>query len=58
LTRPSDCSTSEGIVLADEATGIWAKLLTGEPMNIIRTATQAAKRGKLAKIKSSYSFKK
>ena len=35
----------------------WAKLLTGKPTSIIRTATLAIKRGKLAEIKSSYSFK-
>ena len=57
LASSTSFSTSDGIVLADEATGIWAKLLTAEPMNIMRTATQAIKRGKLDKIKSSYSFK-
>src|SRR5215510_4487724 len=57
VIRPSDCSTSVGIVLADEATGIWAKLLAGAPPSVVSKATQAIKRGKLADIKSSYSFK-
>src|ERR1043165_6542002 len=51
VIRPSDCSTSVGIVLADEATGICAKLLTGETAIVVNKATPAIKRGKLADIK-------
>src|SRR5687768_9803448 len=51
VMRPSDCSTSVGIVRADEATGIWAKVLAAEATSAVSTATRAIKRGKLADIK-------
>src|SRR6185369_5612318 len=51
VMRPSDCSTSVGIVRADEATGIWAKLLVAQPMSTVSKAERAIKRGKLADIK-------
>src|SRR5215217_2992078 len=49
--RPSDCSTSLGIVRADEATGIWAKVVAAEAASAISKATQDFRRGKLVKIK-------
>src|SRR4029078_8202113 len=51
VIRPSDCSTSVGIILAEEATGICAKVLAGKPASIVSKATQAIKRGKLEDIK-------
>src|ERR671915_436006 len=51
VTRLSDCSTSVGIVRADEATGIWAKVLVAEATSAVSKATRANKRGKLADIK-------
>src|SRR5215210_5669447 len=56
LIRPSDCSTSVGIDRADEATGICAKLLAAEATSAVSKATRAIKRGKLADIKTSFSF--
>src|ERR1044072_107367 len=53
--RPSDCSTSVGIVLAEEATGIWATEVAAEATSAISKATQAFRREKLVNIKSSYS---
>src|SRR5215210_3691353 len=55
VTRPSDCSTSVGIVRADEATGICATVVAAEATSAISKATQAFRRGKLVEIKSSYS---
>jgi hypothetical protein len=49
--RPSDCSTSVGIVRADEATGICAKAVAAEATSAISKATQAFRRGKLVEIK-------
>src|SRR6185503_18800013 len=54
-TRPSDCSTSVGIVRADEATGICAMEVAAVATHAISKATQAFRRGKLVEIKSSYS---
>src|SRR5688500_683822 len=56
VIRPSDCSTSVGIVRADEATGIWAKVLAAEATSAVSKATRAIKRGMLADIKTSYSL--
>src|ERR1700752_621203 len=49
--RTSDCSTSVGIVLADEATGIWATEIVAEATSAISKATQAFRREKLVDIK-------
>src|SRR5829696_8399170 len=52
VTRPSDCSTSVGIVRADEPTGIWATVVAAEATSAISKATQAFRRGKLVEFKS------
>lgn len=51
VIRLSDCSTSVGIVRADEATGIWAKVLAAEATSAVSTAARATKRVKLVDIK-------
>jgi hypothetical protein len=50
-TRPSDCSTSDGIARADDAVGICPKMFVAEATSAVNKAKRAIKRGKLAAIK-------